>query len=152
MRTFLIAMALVLSSAGPVAADEQLPFKGKLEGTVTVTPLDPPLATVVIEATGTGTRLGRFSLSVPHVVNQAIRVGSGNYEFTAANGDTLTASFTGQATLLAPGVLATTETATITGGTGRFAGASGGFIAERVFVVASGTTTGSFDGTISLSK
>jgi len=53
MRTFLIAIALVLSFAGPVAADEQLPFKGKLEGTVTVTPLDPPLATVVIEAAGT---------------------------------------------------------------------------------------------------
>jgi len=150
MRAFLIAIALVLSLAGPAAADEQLPFKGKLEGTVTVTPLEPPLASVVIDATGTATRLGRFSLSVPHLVNQANRTGSGTYEFTAANGDTLTASFTGQATPVAPGVISTTETATITGGTGRFAGATGAFTATRLFVVASGTTTGSFDGTISL--
>lgn len=152
MRPFLIALVLVLTIAGPVAGDEQLPFNGRLEGTVTVTPLDSPLASVVIDAMGTATRFGRFSLTVPHVVNQALRTGSGTYEFTAPNGDTLTASFTGQATLLAPGVLSTTETATITGGTGRFAGATGGFTASRVFVVATGTTSGSFEGTISLPK
>jgi hypothetical protein len=41
------------------------------------------------------------------------------------------------------------DTATIKGGTGRFAGATGGFIAERVVDTAAGTTTGSFEGTIS---
>ena len=77
----------------------------------------PPIASVLIEATGNATKLGRFTLEVPHVVNQAVRVGAGSYIFTAANGDTLTASFTGVGTLIAPGVLSTTETATITGGT-----------------------------------
>jgi len=152
MRPLIIALVLVLTIAGPVAGDEQLPFRGKLEGTVTVTPLDPPLASVVIDATGTATRFGRFSLAVPHMVNQAMRTGGGTYVFTAPNGDTLTASFTGQATLVSPGILSTTEAATITGGTGRFAGATGGFTATRLFVVATGITTGSFDGAINLPR
>jgi hypothetical protein len=41
------------------------------------------------------------------------------------------------------------ETATITGGTGRFAGATGSFTAERTFYVASGKTIGSSEGWIS---
>jgi hypothetical protein len=142
-------IALVFTLAGPVAAADQVPFKGRLAGTVTVTPLDPPFASVLIEGTGNATQLGRFTLEVPHLVNQAIRVGEGSYLFTAANGDTLAADFTGQATLLAPGVLSTSETAVITGGTGRFAGATGSFTTERTFFMATGVTIGSFEGTIS---
>jgi hypothetical protein len=149
MRTSLIAIALLFSMVGPVAAGEEVPFKGRLDGTVTVTPVNPPIVSVLTEGTGNATQLGLFTLEIPHVVNQAIRASEGTYVFTAANGDTLTAHFTGQATLLAPGVLSTSETATITGGTGRFAGATGSFVAERTFFVATGTTTGSFEGTIS---
>lgn len=142
-------LALVVVLAAPVAASDEVPFKGRLEGTVTVTPLDPPLASVLIEGTGTAPQLGRFTLEIPHLVNQAIRVGEGSYLFTAANGDTLTADFTGQATVLAPGVIATLETAVITGGTGRFEGATGSFIAERTFFLATGQTIGTFEGTVS---
>lgn len=144
-----MAVALSFSVAGSAAAKDQVPFNGSLAGTVTVTPIDPPIASVFIEGTGNATHLGRFTVEIPHVVNQAIRVGSGSYVFTAANGDTLTADFTGQATLLAPGVLSTSEIGTITGGTGRFEGATGSFVAERTFFVATGMTTGSFAGTIS---
>jgi hypothetical protein len=42
------------------------------------------------------------------------------------------------------------ETATVTGGTGRFAGATGSFICERLFDTIAGTTAGSFEGTIDL--
>ena len=145
----MMAVALAFGLAGPVAAGDQVPFKGSLAGTVTVTPLDPPFASVLIEGAGNATQLGRFTLQIPHLVNQAIRVGEGSYVFTAADGDTLTADFTGQATVLAPGVIATAETGIITGGTGRFAGATGSFAAERVFFVATGVTSGSFEGTIS---
>ena len=34
-------------------------------------------------------------------------------------------------------------------GTGRFAGATGSFLAERLYDTVDGTTTGSFEGTIS---
>ena len=76
-------------------------------------------------------------------------IATGTYEFTAANGDTLIATFTGQASLVSPGVLSVLDTATITGGTGRFADATGSFTAERIFVMATGEITGSFEGTIS---
>ena len=142
-------LALVFSIAGPAAAGDEVPFSGRLAGTVAITPVNHPVVSVLIEATGTASHLGRYTLEVPHLVNQATRTGSGTYVFTAANGDTLTATFTGVATVVAPGVLSTVETATITGGTGRFDGATGSFTAERTFYTATGETTGSFQGTIS---
>ena len=108
-----------------------MPFKGSLEGDVTVTPLAPPFLQVDVEATGNATHLGQFTLDIPHVVNPANRTAVGTYEFTAANGDKVYAEFTGTATPTAtPGVLYIEETATITGGTGRFAGATGSFTAS----------------------
>ena len=149
MRALLMAGALLVSLAAPVAAAESIPFKGSLSGTVTVTPLDPPLASVLIEGSGIASRLGRFTVQIPHIVNQATRIATGTYTFTAANGDTLTADFSGQATLVSPGVLSVAETGTFTGGTGRFAGATGSFDAQRMFYVATGETTGSFEGVLS---
>jgi hypothetical protein len=149
MRAAVIAIGLLLSLAAPVAANDQVPLRGSLGGTVTVTPLDPPIASVVIEGTGNATQLGRFTVEIPHLVNQATRIAVGTYVFTAANGDTLTADFSGQATLVSPGVLSVAETGVITGGTGRFEGATGSFTAERMFFVATGTTTGWFEGTVS---
>ena len=145
-----LAVMVVLGLAGPGAAGEQVPFKGSLEGVVTVTPLQPPYVSVLVKATGNGTQLGQFTLAIPHTVNRTNRTAVGTYEFTAANGDMLFADFTGQATLTAiPGVLYIEETATITGGTGRFAGATGSFTCERFFDTIAGTTIGSFEGTIS---
>jgi len=145
-----LAVVVVLGLAGPVAAEEQVPFKGRFEGDVTIAPLTPPYVSVLVEGTGNATELGRFMLDIPHVVNRATMTAVGTYEFTAANGDTLFAVFTGIATPTAtPGVLYIEETAIITGGTGRFAGATGGFTSERLFDTITGTTSGSFEGTIS---
>ena len=145
-----LAVLGVLALAGPVAAGKQVPFKGRLEGDVAVTPLAPPFLQVDVEATGKATHLGKFTLDIPHVVDPATRTAVGSYEFTAANGDKVYAEFTGIATPTAtPGVLYIEETATITGGTGRFAGATGSFVVHRLFDTAEGTTFGSFEGTIS---
>ena len=137
------------TAATEAKGGSELPFQGRLEGAATITPLTPPFLSVSIEATGNATHLGRFTVEIPHVVNTTNRTSTGTYEFTAANGDTLTAGFTGQATLTSPGVLSIVETATITGGTGRFADANGSFTVERVFNQLTGLTTGSFEGTIS---
>ena len=134
------------ASASPASA-ATVPFKGTLEGPQTTTPLEPPLAFSVVSATGTATHLGRFALEIPHTVNRATSTGIGTYTFTAANGDTLTAGFTGEAQV-GP-IISIVEHATITGGTGRFAGATGTFTAHRLFDPVNGTTTGSFEGTIS---
>jgi hypothetical protein len=145
-----LALLAVLSLACPVLAGEQVPFKGSLDGDVTITPLDPPFVSVDIDAGGNATHLGQFTLDIPHVVNRANGTAEGTYEFTAANGDTLIAEFTGQAMRVAPGVLYIVENATIIGGTGRFAGATGSFTCERLFDTVAGTTIGSFEGTISM--
>jgi len=135
--------------AGVLSNDQAVPFKGRLEGTATITPGTPPFVSVSIEGTGNATHLGHFTVEIPHVVNTTNRTSTGTCTFTAANGDTLTAGFTGQATPTAPGVLSIVEIATITGGTGRFADATGSFTVERLFNQVTGLTTGSFDGTIS---
>src|SRR5213593_426218 len=80
-----LAVVAVLGLTGPVAAGEQVPFKGSFEGDVTVTPLTPPYVSVLVEGTGNATHLGRFTLDIPHVVNRADRTAIGTYEFTAAN-------------------------------------------------------------------
>jgi hypothetical protein len=153
MRATFIAGALLLCLAGPVSAGDQIPFKGTLAGTASITPLTPPMVAVRIEATGTATYLGRFALEAPHVVNQATLTAVGTYLITAANGDTITADLAGTATMVdPPNVVAITETATVTGGTGRFAGATGTIQVERVFNRATGVTTGTLQGWISLAR
>ena len=146
----MFAVLAVLGLVSPAAAGKQVPFRGSLDGVVTHTPIDPVFDSVLVDATGNATHLGQFSLDIPHVVNRADRTAIGSYEFTAANGDTVFAEFTGLARPTAvPGVLYIEETATITGGTGRFAGASGSFTVERLYDTIAGTTIGSFEGTIS---
>jgi len=129
---------------------EEVPFKGSLEGVVTRTPLAPPFVSVLIEGTGNATQLGRFTVESEQVVNTATRTLSGSYEFTAANGDTLTADITGEfSPTETPGILFGVDTATITGGTGRFAGATGSFTVERFLHLSTLLVAGSFEGTIS---
>lgn len=149
MRATVIALGLVLCLAGPVSAADQVPFRGSMSGTATITPISPPIVSVLLETSGNATQLGRFTLEAPHTVNQATLTAVGTYVFTAADGSTLTASLAGSATLVAPGVLRISETGAITGGTGRFAGATGSFSTDRTFHPATGQTYGSFEGWIS---
>ena len=133
-----LAMLAVLGLAGPAAAGDQVPFRGQFDGDVTATPVIPPLFAILIEGEGRASQLGRFTVSVPHLVDRSTRLASGTYEFTGQSFTTDTS-----------GILYIVENATITGGTGRFAGATGSFTVERLFDTAAGTTTATIDGTIS---
>jgi hypothetical protein len=139
------------SLAASSASAAEVPFKGHFSGTQTVTPLGPQSAFVHGSGTGTATRLGLFTVEFPHEVNFVTRVGDGTYTFTAANGDMLIGDFTGQATG-APPLISIVEHITVTGGTGRFAGATGTITVERTFNQATGVTDASFDGTISAGR
>ena len=146
--SLVLGVLAVLGLAGAAAA-QPVPFVGRLDGVATVTGL-PPIVSVLVIAKGNATQLGQFALAIPHTVDLRFMTGTGSYQFTAANGDRLIATFKGQGkTTPTPGVIAIVETASITGGTGRFTGATGGFTCQRLFNRVTGRTTGSFQGTIS---
>jgi len=132
-----------------------VPFRGRLSGDFTFTPEAPPstFATVAFTTVGgEATHLGQFTIQAPHRVNLATlpAQASGTFILTAANGDTVIATFTGLGTpTSSPGVFSIVETATITGGTGRFAGATGSFVVERSVDLVGLQTQGLFDGVIS---
>jgi hypothetical protein len=117
-----------------VAADNEVPFIGRLEGIVAPTPIDPQFLSELTKGTGEATHLGRFTFVRPETVNLLTSTTIGSFAFTAANGDILTADFTGKGSPTAtPGVLSVVETAFISGDSGRFAGATGSCIVTSSF-------------------
>ena len=134
--------------ASPAAAGKQVPFKGSLQALETY---DIQFPTLFVEASGTGnaTHLGRFTVTYQVDVDLTTGGGPASIHFVAANGDAVVATGLGQGTPTGvPGVSSIVEIYTITGGTGRFAGATGSFTVERVVNQATGITSGSFAGTI----
>jgi len=102
-----------------------LPFKGAYEGEEREP--DPTVSSKHhLEATGTATHLGRFTVTADWTVT-----GAGPIEttstWTAANGDEFHTSFT-----RSRATLTFTEIHTILGGTGRFANASGTFTVVQI--------------------
>ena len=73
---------------------------------------------------------------------------TGAATFTAANGDTLTATVAGQATRTSPTTLSVVEVYTVTGGTGRFADATGSFTLHSTVDQPTGVSSGAYSGAI----
>ncbi len=147
-----LAVVTVLGLTSPATAAGQVPFSGVFAGDYTVTPIpNTPTATLVVSAAGIGSQVGFFEVEIPHVVNFATMSATGTYQLTATNGDKVDCTFTGQSTPIGTdGVyVLVIEEITITGGTGRFAGATGSFTAVRLVDRANLRTIGYFDGTIS---
>ena len=138
-----LAVVILLVPAGPVAAGGQVPFHGSLAGTFD----NSGFPIVSANFTGNATHLGRFTFALPHTVTANGYFGT--FVFIAANGDTVTGSFTGFVDSGVPPVIHVTDIATIEGGTGRFADASGGFTTSRSVDLDHLTSSGSFNGTIS---
>jgi hypothetical protein len=135
------------------AATKAKHIRGTLEATETgvFRPGPPPLSVRHLEGGGTASHLGRFTLVADFTLNLATATATGRVTFIAANGDALTGTVTGRA-VVGGGIAAVTETVTITGGTGRFAGATGTLAVMRRVVQATGISSGTLDGTITLPK
>jgi len=145
---YLQMAALFLTAAlhGALAAEK--PFKGSFQAVETQA-VQFPILTVTGRGTGNATHLGKFTMTYEAEVNLLTRVGIGSVEFIAANGDRVFADIRGQSTPTGtPHVVSIVEVLTITGGTGRFAGANGTLISERLLDQVTGNTSGAFDGTI----
>lgn len=138
------------SSAGGAAAalqqtSAELPLKGSLQATET---LDDSLHHLA--GSGNATHLGRFAYSAAITIDPVTTDGVGTATWTAANGDQLFTSTAGTVVLEAFPSLSIREEQTITGGTGRFAGAVGRLTIERNLDLDTGQTKGTVTGTISL--
>jgi hypothetical protein len=141
-----LTVSLAIAAVSAVAAET--PFKGKVSAVETGTTV-PPFRSITREGTGNATYLGSFTEQISMVIDVRILHGVGTATFTAANGDTLSATVDGQARVTGPGMLAIVENYTITGGTGRFADATGSFAlnsnVDQVTGVSSGTYSGAID-------
>jgi hypothetical protein len=148
----LICAFVVLLAALPALAAEQVPFKGTWIGsTVSATPVGESVVLVVSSGTGITTHLGKMVMTTPHLSYLDTFVVEGTQVFTAANGDILNATITGQFVPNAEGNLEATLIGLITGGTGRFEGASGTYEFHIIARPAAFgfDSTATFDGTIS---
>jgi hypothetical protein len=145
----LAAIFVIALSASPAVASEQVP----LSGSFAAVEIDQVQGTtLLVDGSGTGnaTHLGRYTVTFEAVVNLETLMGVGTMTFVAANGDSIFTTFNGQATPTPdPNIFLVVELETITGGTGRFAGATGSFTLEREVDLTTGLSAGSFSGTIS---
>jgi hypothetical protein len=143
------AVLIGFALAGPAVAQPMVPFKGTMHG-VEIGVVDGATMLVDGSGKGVGTQLGRFTVYWDATVNLVDGTATGSFELVAANGDRIFATHVGLGTPTGiPNVFDVVEIGTITGGTGRFAGASGSFVVERVVDLSTGISTGGFRGTLS---
>lgn len=141
MKTYLPAAAWILTVAlaGPAVAQNSCAdtapgcFKGIFEGQDAIDIVQPGATSVVIRtiATGSSTHMGRFFLIREITGSLVTFTQTGSAQWVAANRDSIRTTIAGSAAPTPDGkFLHVTETHTITGGTGRFAGAQGSFKLE----------------------
>ena len=145
------AMILTAAFAVPAAAQKPVPFEGALRGTDK--DIGGPDTAFVVDTSGTGigTPVGEFSFTQEVAVNLVAGTETGSAHWIAANGDSIYTTVVGVRAVVdtTRGVITITEINTITGGTGRFAGAQGSFTVVRVANLVTDAFSGSFFGTIS---
>ena len=125
-----------LSAGTATVSDHERPFKGSLALAVDQEPVfDLPILSLHFAVTGEATQLGQFTgalqlhIDISHE-EQGTETSTGKIVLNAADGDTVTGTVSGTATVAGQDERIV-ETVTITGGTGRFAGATGTFVITR---------------------
>ena len=148
-----VLIALTLS-AMTASASKNLPFRLGDEGTITFT--SPSTATTA--GTGNATHLGRITSDGNlTIIGEASCIGNEvgfsvemQDTFTAANGDRLTTTITMQLCPIAPGIYHGIGTYVVTGGTGRFASATGSGVFDGTGNFNTGTIICALSGIISI--
>src|SRR5580704_16603420 len=136
------AMILTAALAVPAAAQHQVPFKGAMQGHDTDIGFTNNLATVLTVGTGIGAHLGQFSFTQTWTVDETTGHLTGSAQWFAANGDSISTTINGSGEIIEPGLVSITEVHTITGGTGRFAGAQGSFTMTKLASAVTFLTSG----------
>jgi len=124
----------LLAFAHPAMAGDQVPFKGEEAGAVTKGAFQYPFAHESTVAVGEATHVGRFTLSGDFVVDVRFGTATGAFTLTAGNGDQLFLDMTGHS--VPTDLTQTIANFTVSGGTGRFEGATGSFTSLQQFAFA----------------
>jgi hypothetical protein len=143
------AVAAPAAEASPSQITRVL-FKGTMQSNETYS---TAFHTQFVTAHGSGeaTELGRFTASYQMEANLLDMSVTDSVSFTGTNGDSLQAKAVGQAFEdRTPGMFKVVEIYTITGGTGRFAGASGTLTLNRLLSFTAGIASSTFEGYILL--
>jgi hypothetical protein len=151
--TILPVLTALALSAVTASATPNLPFQLGDEGTITFT----SSSTATTTGTGTAIQMGRITSdsnltivgegSCGNEVGFAVEMQD---TFTAANGDQLMTEITMQLCPIAPGIYHGVGTYVVTGGTGRFATATGSGVFDGTGNFNTGTIICALNGTISM--
>ena len=148
-----LLLLIVLASttfAAPAAAEKEFLLKGSFDATETQQVVFP---IAYVDATGVGnaTHLGLFTYHLEAELYLPTLTATASATLIAANGDMIFGEGSGQGTPTGtPGIVSIVETYTITGGTGRFTGATGNFTVERLINRATFASSGTISGTIGI--
>lgn len=128
----------------------RIPFRGTLQSNESYRTISPTMF-VTARGSGEATLLGQITVHYRSEVNLSDLSQSGSVSLAGIDGDSLLATGVGQAIEdRTSGMFRVVENYTITGGTGRFARASGTLTLKRRVSAKAGTTSGSFEGYIVL--
>jgi len=153
------AVALSALLAGQAQADQAravLPFQARIAETSVAVPCGPTLQQLCVTIAGSGraTLLGKISEAATVVVDLSSNPAPGcsaevrTTTITAANGDQITMQATGQV-CFGPTTGTASDAYVVTGGTGRYSGASGSGTDTASIDRVSGNAVSTFTGTLS---
>ena len=153
LKAAAVAVLVLAALAVPIyaAASDAAPFHGSESGTFRLSG-GCGAGGVVVEVTGVGrgTQVGNYRVDYSECFVPATgAVTDGSFTLTAANGDVLSGTYGGRVSPTAdPNVIAFDDPGVVTGGTGRFAAASGSITQSGVANPATGRYTASLVGSI----
>ena len=126
----------------------RLPFQGSVQSTETYAS-DIRTMSVSAQGSGNANQLGQFTIKYSGEVNLLDLSWNESAQLIGVNGDSIQMKGMGQATEnKTPTMFNLIEIYTVTGGTGRFSGASGTITLHRLFSITTGATSGTFEGYI----
>jgi hypothetical protein len=144
-----IASVLVAPAASGNPAAPTRPIEGECNLTFEVLEVNFPILRQRDYGTCQLSHLGRSGFAGSLEVNLLLGTQTGTRTITAANGDELYATVAGTSIPIGPGLIGFSATFTFTGGTGRFANASGSAQGDGVANQMTQTTTVRIEGQIS---
>lgn len=147
----LLVVLAVLALPVQALAGKAVPLKGHDSGSFTLTAdgCGPGVFAVVVNDSGKATLVGKYAYHSNECFNGATGAFSGTFTITAANGDTISGTYAGTVVEVVGDLGFYEQDNVITGGTGRFSGATGEFHLSGIANLATLESSQRISGTVS---